>query len=454
MLESITLSVPELASRWNQTPRQILERAANMSLQLLFNFDGLVFDLNDDWLPDGRDLRQKSEHENLNAFVERAEAKFKRRVAGQLSQWESLDSEEAVTLRAKVTAAQQKIRDLEELFDDRTRARQSKQYRGHLMPPPATVDELLRLGFATHPIYAYRPGGPFTLNTVDGLPVLDGPIVRLEAGIAQWKERLEPADMVVSMADVKAIEAAAKPQQTAPATDTAPVVDGSQTLFDSGLSVREFKTHLLYVPYLLAWAQSKRLHLRTTPPLEGYEFVHIETLLCAIERHATNLTHDQALIIVANDPALQARMFAGLGLEQEEFDSYLKESPAWLVQADAHSQWRKIFTAAIEAGELALLDFGSKLPIDTAPAQDTATPAPVETVEQRRARYLDWFAEEHQINGRGAVQRVYERERLQNPKADRANIGKDIAKARGTIKTQTCTDGMFRQLVRDGKHQN
>ena len=151
------------------------------------------------------------------------------------------------------------------------------------------------------------------------------------------------------------------------------------TLFDSGLSVREFKTHLLNVPDLLEWAKSKRLHLRTTPPLDGYEFVHIETLLCAIERHAMSLTHEQAHDIVANDPALQARMFAGLGLERGEFDSYLTESPAWLVQADAHSQWRKIFTAAIQAGELVPLEFGSKLPIDAAPAQNVATTAPVGT---------------------------------------------------------------------------
>ena len=135
------------------------------------------------------------------------------------------------------------------------------------------------------------------------------------------------------------------------------------TYVEAGLAVREFGTQLLSCPDLLDWAKSKRLHLRTMPPIEGYEFVHIETLLCAIERHATNLTHDQALIIVANDPALQARMFAGLGLEQEEFDSYIKESPAWLVQADAHSQWRKTFAAAIKAGEL--------LPLETLPTSSS-----------------------------------------------------------------------------------
>lgn len=105
-----------------------------------------------------------------------------------------------------------------------------------------------------------------------------------------------------------------------------------------------------------------------------------------------SLTHEQARNIVANHRALQARMSAGLGVEREAFDNYVKESPAWLVQADAHSQWRKLFAAAIKAGELVLLDFGSKLPIDPAPAQNTATPAhvarPTETKEQRQDRRL------------------------------------------------------------------
>ena len=73
---------------------------------------------------------------------------------------------------------------------------------------------------------------------------------------------------------------------------------------------------------------------------------------------------------------------------------------------------------------------------------------------QRRARYLEWHSEEHRINPRGALQRVYEREAKQNPKADRANIGKDIRKAQGTTKTKNQGNGMFGQLVRDGKRQN
>lgn len=88
-----------------------------------------------------------------------------------------------------------------------------------------------------------------------------------------------------------------------------------------------------------------------------------------------------------------------------------------------------------------------------APAHSPATPAPVETVEQRRTRYLAWHSEEHRISPRGALQRVYEREAKQNPKADRANIGKDIKKARVTEKTQKLAKGWTAQLVTDGKRQ-
>ena len=77
-----------------------------------------------------------------------------------------------------------------------------------------------------------------------------------------------------------------------------------------------------------------------------------------------------------------------------------------------------------------------------------------ETVEQRRSRYLLWFEEEKRTNERGALQRVYQRELKQNPKADRSNIGKDIEKAREDAKSQNVATHWTKQLVIDGKRQN
>jgi hypothetical protein len=225
MLEPTTISVPNLAARWNQTPDDILAHATELRLHLLFNFNGLAFDLAEEWLRGGQDTIQRRELQSLTDFVERAEAKFTRRRNGQLSQWESLDHDEAVALRAEVTTANRQIKALKELLDERDRKRQQQHYRGALMAAPATVQELLRLGFTKHPLQAFRPEGPFCLREIDGVRVLEGPIVWLESAGSKWKECLEPADMVVSMAAVKAIEAAAKPQQTATDTATpAPVV--------------------------------------------------------------------------------------------------------------------------------------------------------------------------------------------------------------------------------------
>jgi hypothetical protein len=83
------------------------------------------------------------------------------------------------------------------------------------------------------------------------------------------------------------------------------------------------------------------------------------------------------------------------------------------------------------------------------PEPNTPTHAQVEfeTTEQRRKRWLVLYGE----GERGAKQRVYERELLTNPKADRSFICKEIEKAKqekvGAKQEATWTA----QLVQDGK---
>ena len=147
------------------------------------------------------------------------------------------------------------------------------------------------------------------------------------------------------------------------------------TLFHAGLSGRDYASHLLHVGDLLEWIKSKRLHLKTTPPVNDFEFVQVEALLCAIERNANNLTTDQALEIVLNTPALKDDP-----IFQKYPDDIDPTTCRWLIGANAHKKWRELLTDAITAHEVTLLDFGSKLPIHTAPATDTATTAPVGAV--------------------------------------------------------------------------
>jgi len=138
-------------------------------------------------------------------------------------------------------------------------------------------------------------------------------------------------------------------------------------LYHAELSDREFGSTLLRVDALQAWAKSNGLYLATTPSLDGFEFVQVEALLAAIERHLANLTPDQALQIVLNTPALLAD--PAISRYPNDIDPV---TCRWLIGANAHNQWRKTVSVAISAGDLTLLDFASRLPIDEAvqPASD------------------------------------------------------------------------------------
>jgi hypothetical protein len=148
------------------------------------------------------------------------------------------------------------------------------------------------------------------------------------------------------------------------------------TLFDSRLSDRDYASYLLHVGDLVKWVESKRLHLQAAPD-DMYEFVQVEALLSAIERHANNVTPEQALNIVLNDPVLKNDPVI-----QKYPDDIDPITCRWLLGAEAHRKWRELLYSAISAGELTLLDFGSKLPVNIAPTESTATPAPAPVVAE------------------------------------------------------------------------
>jgi hypothetical protein len=127
---------------------------------------------------------------------------------------------------------------------------------------------------------------------------------------------------------------------------------------------REFGSYLLSVPKLTEWAAKQGLEVVTHPPIGGFQFVQVEAFLCAIERAARESTRDeqQAAAIVQATPHLAQ-------------DRAAEVAPRWLVGADAHMQWRRLLERAVEAGELALLHFGSKLPVE---ARTEPQAAPVE----------------------------------------------------------------------------
>jgi hypothetical protein len=123
-----------------------------------------------------------------------------------------------------------------------------------------------------------------------------------------------------------------------------------QTSFDTRLIDREFGSYLLSVVELSAWAKTKSLQLPSFLLIDAPAFVQVEYLICAMGSFTQELSEEEALQIVQIDPVLRSDPAALL-------------APKWLISADASKKWRAYLTESINTGELALLDFGSKLKI-------------------------------------------------------------------------------------------
>lgn len=155
-----------------------------------------------------------------------------------------------------------------------------------------------------------------------------------------------------------------------------------EILFNNGLCEREFGSAVLHVPGLLTWAASKGFGLRTDPPIDSYDYVQVESLLCAIERSVYSETPETIKALMKRNPALKPDMSEETSrMEPEAAEAYLAEMddvPVWYVGASTHLEWRKILSAAFEADALQLLAYNSLLPIapaakmkaDTSPSGD------------------------------------------------------------------------------------
>lgn len=116
------------------------------------------------------------------------------------------------------------------------------------------------------------------------------------------------------------------------------------------LHCRDFGSSLLSVADFQEWLKEHRLRIFTAPKIDDFDFVQVESLLCAVESAAGEITDAEAKEIVNADPFLAK-------------DRMAIAAPRWLVSADAHRKWRIKITQALLDGQLVLLDFGSKLPV-------------------------------------------------------------------------------------------
>lgn len=123
MFEPITLSVSDLAKRWQTTNRHILEMALSLRLPLYFFFDGLTLDVNDRWNQHGGD---------------------------DLSARALIQSQEGPEALA-------------EALEAREETRRKAAFNGSLRIPPQTILQLMNQGAVPAPGLAYAPSAPIEL---------------------------------------------------------------------------------------------------------------------------------------------------------------------------------------------------------------------------------------------------------------------------------------------------
>ena len=218
MIEPSYLSVPELADRWNQTTRQILEHALALRLPVLFPFDGLAFDQADRWLMGHGAHDEQRELEQKREWIASSERHIKRNAAGLTGEFDRMERDDVITLRRQITEAEKRIAVLADLLETRDRDRRKHEFRGYMRALPDTLWTIQQNGEIIFPWKAMHPLSTVRLIELDGKTVWEGRLMTLEAGIyGRQQPKLTTADLLVPMVAIKAIESASTQNKEEPA---------------------------------------------------------------------------------------------------------------------------------------------------------------------------------------------------------------------------------------------
>lgn len=198
MFEPLTLTLAEIAARWNLTPRQLLQHAQQSGMPpLYFDYEGLVFQRNDYWHRHGGDYREVERRDALEQGIRKGDAQLQRRARGTLTEWEQLSAEEAAELRKSLNADQVEIDEIKAKLETRRIERNQRVFRGYVRAANLTLWEVETKGSTAYPPWA------FLANEVVALEPMPGhahdPNVRLTSD-----------HLVAMMPEVKAIEAMMK----------------------------------------------------------------------------------------------------------------------------------------------------------------------------------------------------------------------------------------------------
>ncbi|WP_455921826.1 hypothetical protein [Pseudomonas putida] len=199
MIDPQFLSIPELATRWAATERQILEHGAHLRLPLFFLFDGLAFLQCERWLMGHGAHDEEQELERKGELAAKWRAHLKRNAAGQTDEFSQLDSQQVVDLRKTINEYELRIEALSVLLEGRASQRRSKGVFGYLRLPPRTIVDLQEQSTIPFPHLAFNQAGD---------------LLTLEPGITgKWKSTLSTSDLLIPFADIKAIEDARETQK-------------------------------------------------------------------------------------------------------------------------------------------------------------------------------------------------------------------------------------------------
>lgn len=207
-IEPLTLTLAELAARWNLRPQQVL--ASPHALPMYFYFDGLVFDFNDKWHRANGDasvMQALEQHKTRLGTLEidlQRQAMHKRGLL-KLTQWEeALSDEEMQSQQAEADRLTEDIAHLSAQLKQRADERQRRVRNGLLRAAPRTLHDIAQQGQTRFPPFAYMPHAP-NPPAGDTPAIAEGAVVALEDGFP-LKEALTAADLVVAMLDVRAAE--------------------------------------------------------------------------------------------------------------------------------------------------------------------------------------------------------------------------------------------------------
>jgi hypothetical protein len=196
MIEPHFLSIQELASRWGATERQILEHGSHFLIPMCFLFNGLAFQQADRWLMGHGANDEESELATKKACIAEWENHLRRNAVGLTDQFSRLDEQQVSDLRKTITEYEQRIAALTDLLDDRLLKRRDKTVFGYLRLPPRIIVDIQQQTTIPFPHLA--------LNQAGELLTLEPAI------IGKWKSTLSASDLLIPLADIKALEAQQK----------------------------------------------------------------------------------------------------------------------------------------------------------------------------------------------------------------------------------------------------